>query len=495
MFKYKKSYGSIPPSKLAAPTVHHATVSYLSGLPLPRPHTRKKSALSHHVKKSALPRHRHFNFAKQEINKEEFKNEDDSGVLDSDEVEDRENIRTPVNTAQAEAAPLKSNANDDWVTLSDDGISISPPGQPLNAEQKGIEIGNKKNRAEIYEDGEERELQSPATQIPTPMPIPIPPGMMDQKLVAIPHKDVFSQHEKNSLNHSMNQQEKSLAKEYTRLSLQFESALIQHKLALEYFDFRAFYFVFLPVTLIATSITIIGFLISGNTQDDNGANANGDDGSAEDSVGDFDPLLTGHSKQIFSLVVGILGAISTLLNAIGKRTNYQSQSDMHRAAVKALEKISLNVEFEREWFDRKVGDLDLDIGTAGCNDDKKLAEKVGAGAADLKSHQASFKAMLDACCDSPVPYEVAQAFTLLEQIFCLNVYDEGGSDLRPLMYHYHKLWKEYSKYWLWPLKAPSIKVSKKVKEWKKERANNGVDDDEGNKCGCFCCGKYWGTGE
>jgi len=261
-----------------------------------------------------------------------------------------------------------------------------------------------------------------------------------------------------------------LAVEYTRLSLQFESALIQHKLALQYYEFRSYYFVFLPVTLIATLITIIGFLISGTTQDDD----NDGTAQAQGFADEFDPLLTGQSKQIWSLVVGILGAIATLLNSIGKRTNYQSQSDMHRSAVKALEKICLTVAFEKEWFDRNVYDFEY----SDSGESKKLVESLGA---DLKTHQASFKAMLDACCDSPVPEEVVQAFTLLEQVFHLHPFDNDGrfSDLSPLMFHYHKLWKEYSTYRLWPLKAPSIQVSKKYQEWKREMGEsyNDAGDD------------------
>ncbi len=341
---------------------------------------------------------------------------------------------------------------------------------------------------EIIEE-QERQFDAPLPRPDTP-PRPPPPPRPDWNDASASSVLSYALADQQKLRNRAKKQKNRLADEYTRLGLQFESALIQHKLALQYYEFRSYYFVFLPVTLIATSITIIGFLISGNTQDDNGAN---DDGAAEDPASEFEPLLTGQSKQILSLVVGILGAITTLFNTIGKRTNYQSQSDMHRSAVKALEKICLTVEFEREWFDRNV--LDHDIENAGSDDNKKLAESFGA---DLKTHQASFKAMLDACCDSPVPYEVAQAFTLLEQIFCLNVYEKGSSDIRPLMYHYHKLWKEYSTYRLWPLKAPSIKVSRKVKDWKRERAKYGDDDDddddEESQWGCvricFCCGKY-----
>ena len=230
--------------------------------------------------------------------------------------------------------------------------------------------------------------------------------------------------------------------EYIRLGLHFESELIKHKLAFRYFDFRSFYFMFLPVTLIATLITIIGFLISGTENEGSGV----DDANITQ--------LTGRSKQIWSLVVGVLGAISTLLNSIGKRTNYQSQADMHKSAVKALEKLCMTVDFERDWFERNASD-------------PEMAQKNNF-AADLLSHQASFKAMLDACCDSPVPYRVEQAFTVLEQVYRQQELDGGKLNNDDLKFYYHKLWKEHSTYRLWPLKSPSITISDKYKEWKKE---------------------------
>lgn len=103
---------------------------------------------------------------------------------------------------------------------------------------------------------------------------------------------------------------------------------------------------------------------------------------------------------------------------------------------------------------------------------------------DLKSHQDNFKGVLDACCDSPIPFKVQQAFTLLEQIYCLQSYNQGGRDLRSLMYHYDKLWKEYTFgqcqcFWLWriplcffqlwPFAVPTIDVTRKIEEWEKER--------------------------
>lgn len=210
------------------------------------------------------------------------------------------------------------------------------------------------------------------------------------------------------------------------------------------------------MTILATLTTIIGFLVTGTTQD------------AEDSVGENYSLLTGQSKQIWSLVVGILGAISTLFSAIGKHTNYQSQGDMHRSAVNALEKIYLSLEFERVSYDRNVRELKY-------SDEHKKEDLKSRLVATLKIHQASLKGVLDACCDSPVPCEVAQAFSLAEQIFCLQSYEEDGFDLRPLMYHYNKLWKEYTTYqlggkyfcrcWLWrfrwPFMVPILKVPEK----------------------------------
>mmetsp|Transcript_37640 Transcript_37640/g.77002 ORF Transcript_37640/g.77002 Transcript_37640/m.77002 type:complete len:315 (+) Transcript_37640:97-1041(+) len=240
--------------------------------------------------------------------------------------------------------------------------------------------------------------------------------------------------------------------EYIRLGLKFESELIKHKLAFRYFDFRSFYFMFLPVTLLATLITIIGFLISGVQNDE------GSGGGADEATGsvEFSPLLTGSSKQVWSLVVGILGAISTLFNSIGRRTNYQSQADMHKSAVKALEKLCMTVAFEWDWFARNASDPEM-------AQENNLA-------ADLKSHQASFKAMLDACCDSPVPYRVEQAFTVLEQVYTRQELKntDKNSDTAPMQFYYHKLWKEHSTYWLWPLKSPSITISVLYKEWKEE---------------------------
>eukprot|EP00577_Skeletonema_sp_RCC1716_P012763 CAMPEP_0113398124 /NCGR_PEP_ID=MMETSP0013_2-20120614/14770_1 /TAXON_ID=2843 ORGANISM="Skeletonema costatum, Strain 1716" /NCGR_SAMPLE_ID=MMETSP0013_2 /ASSEMBLY_ACC=CAM_ASM_000158 /LENGTH=396 /DNA_ID=CAMNT_0000282801 /DNA_START=69 /DNA_END=1259 /DNA_ORIENTATION=+ /assembly_acc=CAM_ASM_000158 len=260
---------------------------------------------------------------------------------------------------------------------------------------------------------------------------------------------------------------KSYEDEYTRLNFRFERALIEHKLALQYFEFRSFYFVFLPVTTIATLITIIGFLISGTTQDDGGGTASS---AAEGSV-EVEPLVTGQSKQIWSLVVGALGAITTLLSAIGKRANYQSQSDMHRSAVKALEKICLTIVFERDWFDRNARNIDLELEEATF--DPNVYEKFAGRGADLKTHQASFKAMLDACCDSPAPAVVVQAFNKLDSLFAKQVYNRDAelgmvSDVEhDIKYFYDQLWTVFSTHWLWPLKAPLwLDVGECYLKWK-----------------------------
>jgi len=257
---------------------------------------------------------------------------------------------------------------------------------------------------------------------------------------------------------------KSYEDEYARLNLRFDRALIEHKLALQYFEFRSFYLVFLPLTTIATLITIIGFLLSGTTQKDDGNGV------------ETDPLLTGESKQIWSLVVGILGAISGLFNAIGKRSNYQSQSDMHRSAVKALEKICLTIDFERDWFDRNARNIDLEEIDRNPAEYEKLATSLGA---DLKSHQASFQAMLDACCDSPVPYQVVQTFTELDSYFSTNVVRRELGQLSyheyDLMNYYNKVWNHYSTYRWWPMKSPPTmdvdKVIDEMKEWKRHLNN------------------------
>jgi len=244
-----------------------------------------------------------------------------------------------------------------------------------------------------------------------------------------------------------------LADEYNRLSNRFERALIEHKLAVEYFNVRNLGFHFVPVTIIAALITVIGFLITG-TQNDDGE-------LAQNSV-DSEPLLTGRSSQLWSLVVGILGVISSLLNTFGKRNNYQSQYDMHRSAVQALEKICRDVEFEKDWFKRdeeKVEEIAIKIVKNPGNHSEHEDDITKMGS-DMKSHQASFKAMQDACLESPVPTRVIQAFTVLDQLNELETDDLG--------YFYLKLWKEFSTYPWWPLKAPRIDVRGKMDEWEAE---------------------------
>eukprot|EP00984_Skeletonema_dohrnii_P014369 scaffold6019_cov78-Skeletonema_dohrnii-CCMP3373.AAC.3 len=291
----------------------------------------------------------------------------------------------------------------------------------------------------------------------------------DPQLVVPVTEEKLIDKERNRLNQKIG----DLATEYIKLTNRFKRALIEHKLAVDYFEFRSFWFDFLPLTLIATAITVIGFIISGKPpQNDDGA-------AAENSV-EFEPLLTGQSKQMLSVLVGVLGAVSTLFNAIGKRTNYQSQCDMHRAAVKALEKICLTVDFEMDWFNRNgkyVDDIARKIVQypEQRSENEDVATRLGA---DLKSHQASFKAMQDACCESPVPTRVIQAFTLLDQI-----HGNGSCTATDLIFYSHKLWKEFSTYRWWPLKAPRIDVTEKYDEWWEKKNKKANRNDNSKKDG------------
>jgi hypothetical protein len=63
---------------------------------------------------------------------------------------------------------------------------------------------------------------------------------------------------------------------------------------------------------------------------------------------------------------------------------------------------------------------------------------------------------------------------------------DGTCTQTTLIYYYHKLWKEFSTFWLWPLKAPRIDVVVKYYEWleesqpkksTKEDTKSGPDDD------------------
>ena len=153
----------------------------------------------------------------------------------------------------------------------------------------------------------------------------------------------------------LSNKKKKFALEYNKLRNRFERALIEHKLAADYYGWRFFYFLFLSAALISTAIPILGFPIAGGSASIDAASADGDanDGAAQDTnTIQFEPLLLGASKHFWSFMVGMLGAISTLLTTIGKYTNYQSQHDAHQAAAKALEKIILTVDFEQDWFVR-----------------------------------------------------------------------------------------------------------------------------------------------
>jgi hypothetical protein len=168
-----------------------------------------------------------------------------------------------------------------------------------------------------------------------------------------------------------------------------------------------------------------------------------------------------------------LGAISTLLTTIGKHKGYQSQYDMHLSAVKSLQKLCLSIDVEKDWFFRTATSEYLvraakkRVQNPDAEDD--LDTLLGA---DLKSHQAAFKAMQDSCEDSPVPTRVTQAFMVLEQTV-----GDGTGESHDLVFHYHKLWKEFSLSIFWPLFEPNVNIIKKYGEWKNEYGtrNNGPE--------------------
>jgi hypothetical protein len=110
--------------------------------------------------------------------------------------------------------------------------------------------------------------------------------------------------------------------EYKKIAWLFQRTLIMHKLAKNYFGVRAFWFTFLPLTLVSTATTILGFLSTGGDFDSVGAGLGLDD-----------------SRGAISVTIGLLGAAATLLTTLGKYYGYQSNYDMHVSAVKALERL------------------------------------------------------------------------------------------------------------------------------------------------------------
>ena len=82
-----------------------------------------------------------------------------------------------------------------------------------------------------------------------------------------------------------------------------------------------------------------------------------------------------------------------------------------------------------------------------------------------------------------VAYQSAKLHTLLHSQFKnkkkkSHTYASDQSNHGTFDYYQNRLWREYSTYWLWPLRAPPIKVSRKFQEWKKEFVNNDYDDNE-----------------
>jgi hypothetical protein len=253
---------------------------------------------------------------------------------------------------------------------------------------------------------------------------------------------------KRSTNNNMTLQ----SAEYKKLRFLFERTLIMHKLARDFYGFRSFWLNFLPLTLVSTATTIIGFLISGG-------NASGVDGQA---IAEIQPVFAGAQVNLWAILVGILGAISTLLTAIGKYQGYQSQYDMHTSAIKAMEKILLSVDFEIQWFGRCLTfDFYNEVAAARVDDPGKALTLQSKLAPDLKTHQASFKAMQDSC-DSPIPCAVKQAFELLHNIAVVDESDD-------LSFFYNTLWNEFTTSMCWPYRVPNIKVMARFELWKHQK--------------------------
>ena len=93
--------------------------------------------------------------------------------------------------------------------------------------------------------------------------------------------------------------------EYKKLSWLFEMTLIMHKLARQYFAFRAFWLIFLPLTLLSTVTTILGFLSTGELS------SSTDEDTAEVDIQDG-------KRRAIAIGIGVLGALATMVTAIGK---------------------------------------------------------------------------------------------------------------------------------------------------------------------------------
>lgn len=254
----------------------------------------------------------------------------------------------------------------------------------------------------------------------------------------------------------------AVLKEYQYWNWKFDRNKIMHQLAAEYYEFRAFWYSFFPLLMVTTFISFCSFLVTGREDQSNidlvGKNMTVqlDKTSTNPSDDTFFPLIPAEQLNI---IVGMLGILSAFLASLSRHLNYQSKADMHRSAASTLKEICDSISFDQSPVKQKYrvvkqkeredsirsNDGDEDNANASSNtntntntndDDDDNDDGLGI---QIASHKAKFETMEKACTD-PVPSEIVQAFTILNELF-----DSLPFRVKKKLYkrYYHGLWREF----------------------------------------------------
>ena len=187
-----------------------------------------------------------------------------------------------------------------------------------------------------------------------------------------------------------------------------EKTLIMHKLSKEYFGYRAYWFNFLPLLIITTITTIIGFLTTGMSME----HLNG----VEVNIKGLSASAFAIANAWLNLSVGFLGTISSFLTSMSKHTKYQSKRDMHEMAEDALRKVVQSLSFD------ETDDVEMMRG-------------------HIDKQKAIFMSV-EAACTAPIPTQITQAFVELDSAMKMK---DFGFKVNYYKQYYNMLWQEFTK--------------------------------------------------
>ena len=221
-----------------------------------------------------------------------------------------------------------------------------------------------------------------------------------------------------------------IVNEYDILCGRFEVAFMMHKLTADYYQSRAFYLIFFPLLAVTTMVSIFGFI--GTRTYDDSMIVDGEMDSYLNSTSTFQPGTQMPTNTELSILVGVLGCISTAIASLGKQLNYQSKGDMHESAMNTLRGILEDIRFERLEIKHRQR-LDRWEGEEKMRTEKDGTTKKGKGRlyrpslpraeleklrCEIDKHKATFDTM-EKSCTVPIPNKIKYAFIHLEELFAL----------------------------------------------------------------------------